>query len=123
MTNMVKTKVQRSSKKRVRSRYKSYMVILISLIAVFVVVGGAFGYLAFQVYHHDGIYDGVTAAGVDLSGMTRREAAAALDTRMQAVLDDMTFQVIIDDESFEVTPDELDIQYNADAAAAEAYNF
>lgn len=39
------------------------------------------------------------------------------------MLDDMTFQVIIDDESFEVTPDELDIQYNADAAAAEAYNF
>ncbi len=99
------------------------MILLISLMAVLVVVGGVFGYFAIQVYNHDGIYDGVTAGGVDLAGMSRREAASALDAQMQGVLDGMAFRVMVDEDAFEVTPQDLDISYSVDAVAAEAYSF
>ncbi len=112
-----------TKKRKKGGRYRSYMAIVVSLIAIVVVVAGVFGYLAVQVYSHDGIYDGVTAAGVDLSGMSRREAASALDAQMQGVLDGMAFRVVIDEESFDVTTADLGIQYQVDAGAAEAYNF
>ena len=86
--------------RRENSRYRSYMAILIALIAVFILVGGTFGYLGLQVYNHDGIYDGVTAAGVDLSGLSRHEASAALEAQMKSVLEHMTFNVVVDEDSW-----------------------
>lgn len=116
-------KTGQAPRKKRRSTYRSYMILLISLMAVLVVVGGVFGYFAIQVYNHDGIYDGVTAGGVDLAGMSRREAASALDAQMQGVLDGMAFRVMVDEDAFEVTPQDLDISYSVDAVAAEAYSF
>ena len=131
MMNTMKTKktavsgrtVQKARKRRGGGTYRSYLIILLSLMVIFVLAGGLFGYLGFQVYNHDGIYDGVTVAGVDLSGMSRREAAEAIDAQMQSLLDNMTFQIQIDEDTFEVTPEDLNIAYSVDAAAAEAYHF
>lgn len=118
-----KTNPTKGQTKRRKSSYRTYTTLLISLIAVVAALGCVFGYLAYEVYFHDGIYDGVSAAGVDLSGLSRREASSALERQMGSVMDNMDFSVLIDEESFPVNSADLGIRYSMDSAAAEAYQY
>src|SRR4051794_2260368 len=56
---------------------------LVGVLALLVLLAGAF--LSFQVVYAGRIYPGVSALGVDLSGMNRAEATAALQPRLNAL--------------------------------------
>ena len=76
----------------------------------------------YEFLHQDEIYPGVsTVLGVDLAGMSRQEAAAALETRF-TYPDDAVFVLRYGGRSWEFTARELGVRLDAEATANAAYN-
>ena len=76
----------------------------------------------YEFLHQDEIYPGVsTVLGVDLAGMSRQEAAAALETRF-TYPDDAVFVLRYGGHSWEFTARELGVRLDAEATANAAYN-
>ena len=84
----------------------------------FMMIAGLAGY---QVMYQAKIYPGVSSVyGVNLSGMDRQEARAALADRY-TYGDEATFVFHYEDEVWEFTAEELGVSFDIDATIDEAY--
>ena len=89
--------------------------VLLVFLLVIIVAG-------YEFLHQDEIYPGVsTVFGVDLTGMTRQGAAAALEARF-TYPDDAVFVFHYGGRSWEFTARELGVRLDAEATANAAYN-
>jgi lipoprotein-anchoring transpeptidase ErfK/SrfK len=89
-------------------RHRSFIVLAVVL-AVFVV--GAVGVYAYDNSRKDIIAKGITAAGVDLSGMKPKEAQVTLDRRLAAPLR-KTVIVKFSGHRYKLTPDQAQVRVN-----------
>jgi lipoprotein-anchoring transpeptidase ErfK/SrfK len=89
-------------------RQRSFIVLAVVL-AVFVV--GAVGVYAYDNSRKDIIAKGITAAGVDLSGMKPQAAQATLDRRLAAPLR-KTVIVKFSGHRYKLTPDQAQVRVN-----------
>jgi len=90
-------------------------LILLALVMVMLVAG-------YRFVHRDEIYPGVsTVMGVDLAGMTRQEAVAALSERF-TYAQDATFAFRYGDRAWEFTAAELGVSLDVEATVDAAYN-
>jgi len=93
----------------------------ITIIAVVVLLlGGAVAAYAYDGAQKDQIADGVTVAGVDLGGMNREEAKAALTNQVLAP-QRKPVQVKFKKQKFTLPAKELNIHANIDAAVDRAF--
>jgi len=95
---------------------KTSIALLIAVVLLVVVVGGAYAYDRSQ---KDKIADGVTIGGVDVSGLDEDEAAAKVHRKLVAPLRS-SLKVSFDGETWELTGEQLKIRADIDAAVAEA---
>ncbi|MBI5959332.1 MAG: VanW family protein [Chloroflexi bacterium] len=90
-------------------------VVLLILVMLILVAG-------YEFLHEDEIYPGVsTVLDVDLAGMTRQEASAALTERFTYPTD-AVFTFRYGDQSWQFTASELGVQLDVDATIDAAYN-
>lgn len=90
-----------------------------AILLVFVMLILVAGY---EFVHQDEIYPGVsTVFGVNLAGMTRQEAVAALSERF-AYADQATFTFRYGDQSWQYTAAELGVALDVEATVDAAYN-
>lgn len=93
----------------------------IAIIAIVVLlIGGAVAAYAYDGAQKDQIADGVTVAGVDLSGMTREQAAAALTNQVLAP-QRKPVKVKFKKQKFELPAKELKIRANVNRAIDQAF--
>ncbi|HWO84450.1 MAG TPA: hypothetical protein VNM38_11780, partial [Solirubrobacterales bacterium] len=97
-------------------RTKTSIAALIAALLLVLVVGGAYAYDSSQ---KDQIADGVTIAGVDVSGLNEEEAAAKVRRKLLAPLQH-SLKVSFDGESWKLSGQKLKIRADVDAAVAEA---
>ncbi|NDJ60524.1 MAG: hypothetical protein GYB67_05325 [Chloroflexi bacterium] len=80
------------------------------------------GVAAYQIYYSDRIIPGVSAYGIDLSGLTPDEALAALETRFTFADEaTFTFRDPASDRFWQYSAGDLGVSFEAQAAVAEAY--
>jgi len=97
-------------------------LLLAATVCLLAIVAGATLLIYGRVQHGDTIFDGVSAAGIDLAGTNRTEAAAALAVRFDGYSNSpITFEA--NGMTFSATPAELGATYDADATASKAFDF
>ncbi|MEI2618044.1 MAG: peptidoglycan binding domain-containing protein [Thermomicrobiales bacterium] len=107
---------------RIPRHIASAVLILAATICVIAIVAGG-SLLAYgRLQHGNSIFNGVGAAGLDLSGKSQSEAAALLAARFDDyAARPLSFQA--DGHSFTATPAELGATFDADATASRAFAF
>jgi len=110
-------------KKKNNSAMRTAKTLLIILIVLLVALIAVFGYCAYEVYRTDAIYSGVTSMSVDLSGMTRKQAAQALSEQANNALSEMEFTVTVRDAVYTITAADVEAAYDIDAAATAAIRY
>ena len=91
------------------------------IVAVAALLAGA-ALLVYGATYRGEIFGGARAAGVDLGGKTQAEAAALIDARL-AAWTQQPLQFTANGQTLTATPAELGVSFNAQAIAANAYNF
>jgi lipoprotein-anchoring transpeptidase ErfK/SrfK len=89
-------------------RQRSFIVLAVVLV---VLVVGAVGVYAYDNSHKNTIANGVTAGGVDISGLKPNAAQAKLDRELAAPLR-KTVVVKFNHHSYKLTPDEAKVRVN-----------
>ncbi len=107
----------------VRGNYGLITVLIVAAITIIMLVGAIFWYCVHLLNSQSGIFNGVTIAGVDVSGLTRDEAVKRLEQQMDTVEENLTFDVVAGDYRYTVSPVELGLTYDTGSAAAKAYNY
>ena len=115
--------------------------LVIGVVAAAVAVGGFFGYAYLSdgtplfgvsnaavedtnLIHDDGrIYPGVKLAGVDLSGMTKDEAAQAVNSAVQSEIANLSINYTIDGETYTLTGADVGAQILIEKELEEAINY
>ena len=88
----------------------------LAALALFALVAG----LALYAFGHQGrIYQGVSVAGVDLSGMTATEARRELEHEFSSYMNS-PLQLTYEGQSYGITPNQLGIRLDADASVQQA---
>ena len=103
-------------------RRRRVLMILSSVLAVLVlaaIAGVAYATYDFKAEHDGRILPGATVAGVDVGGMTERQAVRAVRKEIAPRLE-RTITVSSGDQEWEVTPEELGARNNARAAVRAA---
>src|SRR5687768_5939354 len=77
--------------------------------------------IAFQMRYSNLMMPGMSAYGINLSGMTREQAATALKQQFKYG-DDAVFTFRYGDQFWQMTAAELGISFDVDATVDEAYN-
>ncbi len=90
------------------------LVVLVNLVAALMVA-------AYQVYYDGLIFPGVTAWGVDLSGMSPIQAQSALLNRFNYP-QTATYTFVDGDQSWQATTQDMGIQFDVVRTVQEAYN-
>ncbi len=112
-----------SGKSTLKKNYGIWTAVIVTAITLVVLFGIVFGYCVYLVNSQSGIFNGVTIAGIDVSGLTRREAVSRLESQMDTVMENLNFDVIAGDYTYTVESEDLGLSYDAGSAAAKAYNY
>ena len=104
--------------RRVEKKGKKALIALICVLAVLVLaVGGAGAW----VYLYGNIYPGVTAGGIDLSGLSRPEALSALETAFAAQNPGDSLDITVGEYTKSLDLSGVGAQYDARQTAENAY--
>ena len=106
-------RTRRTAERVVWSLTAAVAILLLGLVLALTIYG---------VSHRHTIYGGVSVAGVDLSGLTRAEAAERLEA-LGAVYGQTPLTVAADDETYTVAPDQIGFDLDSAGSAAQAYGF
>lgn len=107
-----------------KSRRASAPVIILSVLLV--VILSAVGVLAYTVLtdpYDCRIAPGVTVGSVDVSGMSKKEAKAALETALDESLNSVSLAVHLPQEELVFSPEETGVQIRVRDAVNDAYAF
>ncbi len=96
------------------------MTAMIVVVAVFIVV---FGYAGYLLYFQDGVYPGVTVAGIDVKGLSKSEVVLLLDSGLNDLIDSRSVEVEIDGAVTTITAADAGGYYDVSTSAAEAYKY
>lgn len=73
--------------------------------------------------HGNRILDGVTVAGVDVSGMKKSEAVKAVEEAIGTVFAENDMVLVLPDKTFTFSPKETGVKLNAKAAVKQAFRY
>lgn len=76
-----------------------------------------------RVIDHGTVMRGVSISGIDISGMTKDEAALATDKLGDSVLKDLQFTIDIDGETLRLLPEELGVDTNYEDVIEHALSY
>ncbi len=108
--------------KKKTSRRNGKRAALAAALLVLLAAGGICGATAAYTFGTDTIFDGVSVAGVDLSGMSRVEAANALAAQ-QSVIGTGTIQLDINGEIYEIDAAQVTTGIDVDKTAQAAFTY
>ncbi len=96
----------------------TWVFVAVATVAIATIIG-----FSLYAYGHQGrIYQGVSVAGVDLSGMTRSEAEAALSAGYSTYLN-TPLTLTYNGDSYAITPNQLGISVDTDASIDQAFTY
>lgn len=98
------------------------LIVLIVILAVVIVSFAGVGIYAMRYAGYDKIMPNVFVAGVDIGGMTKEEAKAAIEAEL-AKNADQSLNVILPDQVLTFSPKEDTISMDVDSAVDEAYAY
>ena len=113
---------------------KPVIIATVIIAAVLVgVVGGVFAKQIYKEYQHQKqvaaaidipvFYQGITVAGVDLSGKTMEEAKAAVSKTEPGLRDKYDIKITYQGQSWKLTEDDFTFNFNTDTVLKEAYAY
>lgn len=94
------------------------LIISLSFIALMIISASVFAYLTLQ---NDTVYKGVSAGGVDASGLSMQQLQSALDAKYHVSDDGTGITLKASDAERSLTFNELDLMYDIDSAVKNAY--
>ncbi len=103
---------------------KGLKITLISIIGALVLAGGVFAYLFF--FHglpFGKIMENVTVAGVDVGGMSKEDAVAAVTAAVGDSYTTTTMEVTLGDDTISLSPALTGAVFDAEKAVETAYNY
>lgn len=118
-----------------KSKAKKPVVITTVIVAALLVgvIGGAYAKQIYKEYQHqkqiavaiDGpaFYEGISVAGVDLSGKTMEEAKAAVSKVEPSLRDQYDINITYQGQSWKLTENDFDFIFNTDTVLKEAYSY
>lgn len=98
------------------------LIVLAAILAVVIVVFAGVGIYAMRYAGYDKIMPNVFVAGVDIGGMTKEEAKAAIEAELQKNAD-QSLNVILPDQVLTFAPKADTIRMDVDSAVDEAYAY
>lgn len=126
-TDVRTVKKKKKKNKRSGSPFKTVIVILLS---VLVLIGGAFAFLYFNGQYKEKLrqniiesgvfHEGVTIGGVDVAGMSPADARAALAAVEQGIKDGIFFNFKCDGKSYLADSGYFDISFNTEKVLEQA---
>jgi vancomycin resistance protein YoaR len=97
-------------------------LLMITMVLAFSIAALAVAVVGYGLYYGDQVYPGVQAVGVEIGGVSRAEAQAAVEERTNAYLGTpITFQS--GDQTFQTTPAELGVSFDTERTVERAYEF
>lgn len=97
-------------------------MVITAIVSLLIILAGASLLVYGRVQRGESVFDGVSAAGVNLGGKSKADAVALLSERFDEFsTTEIAFNV--GDTSFTATPAELGATFNAQATADNAYDF
>ena len=112
-----------AKKKKYLRKSKGPSAVLVLFIVAIIAAAAVFGYLFVQTrLDHDRILDNVTVAGVDVGGMTKKEAAQAIGSAAGNTYGQRALVFTIGEDEHQL-PADICQQLDADAAAEHAYEY
>lgn len=97
-------------------------MVITAIVSLLIILAGASLLVYGRVQRGESVFDGVSAAGVNLGGKSKSDAVALLSERFDEFsTTEIAFNV--GDTSFTATPAELGATFNAQATADNAYDF
>lgn len=103
-------------------RVAAFAMVVTAILSLLIILVGASLLVYGRVQRGDSVFDGVSAAGVDLGGKSHADAVALLADRF-AAFSDTEIAFSVGDTSFSATPAELGATFDAQATADNAYDF
>lgn len=110
------------SKFSYRLRSSFLVKVLVVLLVLAALIGGFFLVRIFTDPYHCRIINGVSIDGVDLSGMTKREAQLALRAAAEETLLAQPMEVILPEETLTIDPDTVKLKLDISAIVRDAYS-
>lgn len=111
--------------KKEKAVQKKTMIVV--LVCVFILAAGIFAYFMYHRYQikqllaADGIYQGITIGGVDVSGMSQEEAMAALEQQYTDAVDAEKVTLVFEEDKWEIPFRDLGAGYHLAEAVEQAY--
>lgn len=97
-------------------------LLITTAVLAFVIAGLAAAVVGYGMYYGDQVYPGVQAVGVEIGGVSREEATAAVQQQTDAYLETpITFQS--GGQTIQATPAELGVSFDNDRTVERAYEF
>ncbi|MCL2002534.1 MAG: VanW family protein [Oscillospiraceae bacterium] len=100
-------------------RFKPFSLVLLSVIGSLLIALSAASVFTLT---YDRVFPGISAFGIDLSGMTRGEASLALAAERDAVYAGAAVTLTLDDQSIVITAEDARIRLSAEDAVDAVYN-
>ena len=111
------------SKKRVAASGKKRMIAAIAASCTALVLVVAFAAVAFTLLRGNDIYQGVHVGTVDVGGMSRREAEAAVEAQYGGSAAPQDLVIKVGDHTFTLTAEECPVSYDTQRAVTAAYSY
>jgi len=107
-----------------KTRIPTYLKVFLAIITPFVFTIIAFYAYGVQLSNEETIYPNIFIEGVDVSGLTRGEALAALDTRgfVQRCSDTKVTLIMPDNSKLVITGDDIGLTHNASEVVSWVYS-
>jgi vancomycin resistance protein YoaR len=111
------------TKKRESAASKKRTIAIVAAACTAVVLVVAFAATAFTLLRGNDIYQGVHVGAVDVGGMSRREAEAAVEAQYGGSAARQDLGIKVGDKTFTLSADECPIRYDTQRAVTAAYSY
>ena len=105
-----------------KKRISPALIVLIAALVVAIAVFAGIGIYAMRYVNYDKILPNVYVAGIDVGGMTKDEAKAAIEAGL-ATTEERSINVKLPDQTLTFTPDQDTVLIDVDQAVDAAYSY
>lgn len=111
-----------AARRRKKRRVSPALIVLISALVIAIAVFAGIGIYAMRYVNYDKILPNVYVAGVDVGGMTKEEATAAIETSLSET-EQQSVDVNLPDQTLTFTPAQDTVLIDVDEAVEQAYSY
>lgn len=111
-----------AARRRKKRRVSPALIVLISALVIAIAVFAGIGIYAMRYVNYDKILPNVYVAGVDVGGMTKEEATAAIEASLSET-EQQSVNVNLPDQTLTFTPAQDTVLIDVDEAVEQAYSY